>query len=650
MPQKMQISPALTAVRVADPFWSAVQHLMTETVLPYQAAVLEDKIPGTEPSGAIRNFQIAAGEAEGAFSGMVFQDSDVAKWLEAAAYSLSFCADGQLAAKLDETIALIGRAQDKDGYLNTYFTIKEPERRWQNLLECHELYCAGHLIEAAAAHFAVTGRDNLLQIAIRLADHICARFGRGEGQVRGVPGHQEIEEALLRLYRCTGEKRYLATARYFLDERGTEPEYFAEEAARRDWTHWGMKSTDRRYAQYHAPVRAQCTAEGHAVRAVYMYTAMADLAAEIGDEALAAACRRLWDNICEKRMYVTGGIGQSRFGEAFTVDNELPNDLIYAETCASVGMVFFARRMLEMYPAAQYADIMEKELYNGVLSGLQLDGKRFFYVNPLEVVPEVSGVLEEYKHVLPKRPGWYSCACCPPNVARLLTSLGQYIWGESSGGAEATIYAHLYIGSEASFFGGKVKFKATSAMPWQGSLTYTVEAAERDAFTFAVRKAEYIKEWQLQLNGRPLTEEDGDCRLFEKDGYLYIRRCWQRGDRLEIHFTLRAQRLWCNPRVRHNIAQTALRRGPLIYAFEEADNGPNLAALRLPREAALELSFQPDLLGGVAVIEAEGRRRETEGKLYSDTPPRETVQKLRAVPYYCWGNRGAGGMRVWLSE
>ena len=641
MLRKVQRAPELSDVKITDPFWSDIQDLMRETVIPYQADIFEDKIPGQEKSHAIENFKIAAGESDESFYGMVFQDSDVYKWLEAASYALEIAPDPELEEKADAYIDLLGRAQQEDGYLNSYFTAKEPEHRWQDLLECHELYCSGHMIEAAVAYFKATGKKKFLEIAERNADLICRRFGRGDGQRRGVPGHQEIEIALLRLYRLTKNSRYLETAKYFLDERGTEPEYFAEEAKRRDFSHWGMDPDNRKYAQYHAPVREQDSAEGHSVRACYMYTAMADLAAETGDEALMAACRKIWRNITQKRMYVTGGIGSTRYGEAFTVDYDLPNDTIYAETCASVAMVFFARRMLEAEVKGEYADIMEKELFNGVLSGIQLDGKRFFYVNPLEVIPGISGELEEYKHVLPTRPGWYACACCPPNAARLYTSLGRYIWGES----ETTIYAHLFVGSKASFKDGKVTIKAETNYPQEGGAEYLFSLKQPAPFRFAVRKPHYVKSWKIFLNGSDITE-----KVEMKDGYAYIERIWADDDRLELRFALECRRIYSNVGVRENAGCVALARGPLIYAFEEADNGPQLSALRIPRTAEILPELESGSRGAHVVLKLQGERLKSGEALYSDVPPAAEAAELKAVPYYAWGNRGAGEMRVWMHE
>lgn len=626
-------------VKIQDAFWSHVQNLIIEKVLPYQADIMEDKIPGVEKSHAVENFRIAAGQAEGAFYGMVFQDSDIAKWLEAVAYSLAVSPNPELEKKADEMIELVRLAQEEDGYLNTFFSLKEPEHKWQNLQECHELYCSGHMIEAAVAYHQATGKDTLLQVMCKNADLICSRFGKGKTQ--GIPGHQEIELALLRLYRVTGKQAYMDTAKYFLEERGKDPNFFAQEHDKRGWQHFGMDPHDRKYAQNHAPVKEQDKAVGHSVRAVYMYTAMADLAAQSGDQEMYDACRRLWDNIVQRQMYITGGIGSTAHGEAFTVDYDLPNDTIYAETCASVAMVFFARRMLEMEPRGEYADIMEKELYNGVLSGMQLDGTRFFYVNPLEVVPGISGELAGYRHVLPQRPNWYACACCPPNVSRLMTSLGRYAWGES----DNTVYAHLFMGGEAAFTkAANVKISCSSEYPRTGKVQYRISAQAAAQFRFAVRIPGWCKAWKIMLNGE---ETEAVC----KDGYAYISRSWENGDTVELSFAILPRRVYTSTKVRENAGCVALMRGPFVYCLEEQENGSDLSALRLPREADLSVEETQDAaIGSIQKITAAGKRLNLEDSLYSEAPPAEQEACLQAIPYYMWGNRSLGEMRVWIHE
>ena len=635
MENRKQVAVDLKRVTVQDGFWSGVQNLVMDVVIPYQKQILEDAVPGVEKSHAIENFRIAAGESQGEFYGMVFQDSDVAKWLEAVAYSLVLRPNAELEKEADEVIALVGRAQEPDGYLDTYFTVKEPEHKWQNLQECHELYCAGHMIEAGVAYYQATGKTALLDIVRKNADLICSRFGKDK--TRGVPGHQEIELALLRLYDVTGEKKYLETAQYFLEERGVEPEYFAEEKKRLDWKHFDMDPADRDYAQTYAPVKQQTKAVGHSVRAGYMYTAMAHLAAETGDEEMTAACRTLWNNVVQQKMYVTGGVGSTVHGEAFSADYELPNDLVYAETCASAAMIFFARRMLELEPKGEYADIMEKELYNGLLSGMQLDGKRFFYVNPLEVVPGVSGKLREYRHVLPVRPQWYACACCPPNVARTVTSLGQYAWGEN----EDTVYAHLFLGGKVSCQNGAA-ISCRSEYPWNGRVSYTVETAKD--FTFAIRIPGWCKKWEIKVDGQEIPVE-------VRDGYALLHRAWKAGSVVELSLDMQPRRIYANTNVRADAGCVALARGPVVYCVEQVDNGAELSALRLPRTAEISVAASKDeRIGNVPTLTAKGFRLHTSDALYSEEPPVEEAASLTAVPYFTWGNRGPGEMRVWIPE
>jgi len=643
MPNKKQTALPVQNIKPNDKFWSPIQKLIADVVIPFQEDVLRDKVPGVEKSHAIENIRIAAGKSEGEFYGMVFQDSDVAKWLEAVAYSLIVKPDSDLENRADEVIDLIAEAQEDDGYLNTFFILKEPEKKWQNLQESHELYCNGHMIEAAVAYKQATGKDNLLNVMRKNADLICNRFGKDK--IRGYPGHQEIELALLRLYRITGEKMYLDTAKYFIDERGTEPEFFHHvEAPNRGWVrNPNFKEKDSKtYTQVHAPVREQDKAIGHAVRAVYMYTAMADLAAETDDEGLMEACRVLWDNVTKRQMYITGGVGATVFGEAFSLDYELPNDLIYGETCASIAMVFFARQMLEAEANGEYADNMEKQLYNGVLSGMHLDGRKFFYVNPLEVIPGVSGTLPEYKHVKPERPGWFNCACCPPNVSRLYMSLGQYAWGQNDKG----IFAHTYLGGSAHFdTAGGIDVECESSYPWEGNIKYTVNPKQKKAqFFFAVHIPGWCKKWVVRVNGKEVTAEPDK-------GYIYLDNEWSAGDTVELELDMQVQRMYSNTNVRADAGCVALQRGPIVYCFEEVDNGNQLSALRLTREAEIKSRMiNDDSLGNVVVLETDGKRMTLEDELYSDVPPKESPVALKAIPYYAWGNRKLGGMRVWLLE
>lgn len=638
--KKQEMEANIASCQVDDDFWSYFQRLVTDEVIPYQEKILNDEIPGVEKSHALENFRIAAGDSKGEFYGMVFQDSDVAKWLEAVAYSLQVKPDKNLEARADDVIDIIGRAQQEDGYLNTFFTIKEPEHRWQNLLQCHELYCAGHMMEAAAAYYESTGKDKLLKVMCRMADHIDARFG--EGKQEGIPGHEEVEIGLLRMYRATGEERYKKLAEYFINQRGRNPEFFVEEAKKRDWNHFDMRPEDTKYNQSHLPVREQDVAVGHSVRAMYLYTAMADLAGQTDDQSLYDACLRLWKNTTNRQMYVTGGIGSTVHGEAFTKDYDLSNDTVYAETCASIGLVFFARKMLEMKPSAEFADVMERCIYNGVLSGMQHDGKRFFYVNPLEVIPGLSGEQKEYEHVIPKRPQWYACACCPPNVARLLSSLGKYAWGEN----DDTVYSHLFVGgSYSSKAAGGMRVDMKSDYIERGNVIYTMHPEKNTRCTLAIHIPGWCKKYTIKVCGD--ISDDANVR----DGYCYITKEWRDGEQVEIQMEMKIRRIYTNTAVRENEGCVALMRGPLVYCLEEEDNGKELYKLRLPRQAELSAERKQDeIIGNYIGIKFSGVRMISSDDLYSDEPPKAEKCDVWAVPYYLWGNRNAGEMRVWIPE
>lgn len=461
----------------------------------------------------------------------------------------------------------------------------------------------------------------------------------------GIPGHQEVEIGLMKLYRATGKEKYKDMARYFLEERGKNPNYFYEEKKKRGWQHWGQYSLeplDQRYTQTHATIYEQKEAVGHSVRAVYMYTAMADLAGEDKDERLYEACQTLWDNIVKKRMYITGGIGSTVEGEAFTIDYDLPNDMAYAETCASIGMIFFAKRMLEIRPLGIYADIMEREFYNGTISGIQLDGKQFFYVNPLETNPGTSGTIFGYKHVLPTRPGWYACACCPPNLVRLVTSLGTYAWSES----DTTLYSHLFLGQTADF--EKAVVKVDSSYPWEGKVTYQVKAKMKDAFELAIHIPSHIRMDTLCVT---VNGEKTDAASCIKDGYLYLKQNWGENDVVALTFDLPVRKIYANTNVREDEGCVALMRGPVVYCFEGADNGECIQALRIPREIKAETELcKEGVLAGNVLIHLPGYRMESSDALYSEERPKRTDVTLTAIPYYAWANRGENQMRVWMPE
>ena len=648
-------------VKITDKFWSKYIELVRTEMIPYQWNVLNDQgnitiqkerndetIP-SEKSHAIENFKIAAGLKEGNHYGWVFQDSDVYKWLEAVAYSLNHYYDNKLKKLADSVIDLLELAQEKDGYLNTYFSIEEPERRFKKLAESHELYCAGHYIEAAIAYYNVTKNEKALSIACKLADCIDSNFGTKPGKIRGYDGHEEIELALAKLYQVTKENKYLELSRFFLYERGTDTTFFdrqkKEDSGKKPIIE-GMKNRPLSYYQAHKPILEQEEAEGHAVRLVYLCTAMADVAYLSEDQEMLEACRRLWKNIVEKKMYITGGIGSTVDGEAFTSDYDLPNDTMYCETCASIGLIFFAYNMLKNEVKGSYADVMERALYNSVISGMALDGKHFFYVNPLEVTPENSAKDPGKSHVKVTRPEWFGCACCPPNLARLLSSLDKYMYTIH----DDTIYTNLYVESQTSLEvkGIKVNVNQKSNYPWDGDITFNIEPGTPIAFGLGLRIPEWSKKYKIYVNGIEANE-------IPNKGFVTIFREWKQNDEILISLDMGIQTWSANPYVRDDLNKVAVKRGPFVYCLEEEDNGENLHLIMIPKDEKFTYNFDTQLFGGAGVIKVNAKKRtiqkEWENKLYlQDIDEEYKSKQITFIPYYCWANRTPGEMRVWVAK
>ena len=675
----------MTKVKITDAFWRGEQELVRTEVIPYQWNALNDNVKGAAPSYCMRNFRIA-GEVnkkrkeadymeikypiprdkweflpkdseKDTFHGFVFQDTDVYKWLEAVGYSLMNHPDPDLEATADKAIDAIEAAQLDNGYLDTLYIINDKDLMFTDLRDKHELYCFGHLCEGAIAYYHATGKRKILDVTIRFADFIYDWFVGGN--TKGYPGHEIAEMALAKLYKETGNEKYLELARYFVDHRGEQPYYFDVERA----VPLGEKNKEQlgeavfydkeekplkyHYNQAHLPVRQQHEAVGHAVRGVYLYSGMADIAAMSGDETLKKSCEELFDNIADKKLYITGGIGSTHAGEAFSSEYDLPNDMAYSESCAAIGLMFFAYRMLKMNVKVKYADVMERALYNCVLSGMAKDGKSFFYVNPLEVNPKRIHGDERMGFVKPVRQKWFGCACCPPNIARLISSLGDYIISED----KDTVYTHLLIASDIDLSGEKGTLHINADLTKDGRVEFDVK--HNKDFTLAVRIPYWGRKYTVTRNGNAVAKDE----LAIKDGYIYFNIAAD--EKIAIDYEMKPVLVGCNPLVQENTGKAAVMRGPFVYCLEEVDNGENLHLLKL--------SDNPELTYNDGIITANGMRMEIkmeayaggeetgEAKgLYKDNlyneykPQTYKPVKLTFVPYYSWANRGENEMTVYV--
>ena len=503
------------------------------------------------------------------FTVQVFWDSDVGKWIEAASYALSHRRDQEIEAKIEKIVDDLEKAQAPDGYVNCWYLQREPDKRWTNLRDNHELYNLGHLIEGGIAYFLATGRRRLLDILERYVEHVRKTFGPEAGQKHGYCGHQEIELALIRLYHLTGERKHLDLATYFINERGRQPHYFDLEALARGDDPKDFWAKSYEYNQSHKPVREQTKVVGHAVRAMYMYSAMADLAAELNDDSLKRACETLWADVMSSKIYITSGLGPAAANEGFTEDYDLPNDTAYAETCASVALIFWAQRMLHLDLDGRYADVMEQALFNGALTGLSRDGEHYFYSNPLD---------SDGRH---SRWAWHTCPCCTMNSSRLVASVGGYFVSHS----DDAIAFHLYggISTEVELKTGKVALTETSTYPWSGAIRVEVDPEKPAEFTLKLRIPGWARGATAAVNGEAVAVEAG-----VRNGYLSISRRWQSGDVVTLDLPMPPERIYAHPSVRMDVGRVALKRGPLVYCVEETDNpGGRVQRLRLPRGAEI---------------------------------------------------------------
>jgi uncharacterized protein len=614
-----------TQVSIKDTFWTPRIKTSCEVTVPYD-------FEKCETTGRIDNFAKAGDLIEGAYEGLWFNDSDVFKVIEGAAYALLIEPNAQLESYLDALIAKIAAAQESDGYLYTPRTI-DPENvpansgteRWSNLAVSHELYNVGHMYEAAVAFFQATGKRSLLAVAIKSADLIASLFG--EGGIRDVPGHQEIEMGLAKLYRATGDEKYLNLAKFFLDERGV--------------SHGRLLSGE--YTQDHMPVVEQREAVGHSVRAIYMYAGMADVAALTGERAYIAAIQELWENVVQKKLALTGGLGARHEGEAFGANYELPNLTAYNETCAAIASVFWNHRLFLLTGEAKYIDVLERTLYNGFLSGISLDGKSFFYVNPLSS----DGQYHFNSDETITRQGWFSCSCCPTNVVRLLPSLSGYIYTVHDTG----VYVNLYMSNKATIQvdNTEIGISQETNYPWDGWIKLSIHAAQSTRFSLRLRRPGWSYGQPVPSDLYRYVDSDNSKAITVKldgqviapklvGGYLEITHDWQGHHELTINIPMPIQRVVADENVQELVGKVALERGPIVYALEGIDHNCDLFDVVLNDKTSLIIDPQPTLLGGITTIIENALDRSGE------------QPKIVAIPYYAWGHRGVNKMSVWMNR
>ena len=610
---------SFTKVKLDDAFWTPRIETNRRVTIPASFARCEN-------TGRVKNFEMAAAKKGKFCTVFPFDDTDIYKTIEGASYSLAMHPDAKLDAYVDALIVKVENAQEPDGYLYTARTIDPlhphkwsgPERWVEENNMSHELYNSGHLFEAAAAHFQATGKRNFLDIALLNADLLVQTFGPGKRHV--APGHEIVEMGLVRLYRITGKQDYLQLAKFFIDERGKRV--------------YDKKSADvwknGSYFQDDEPVTDQDEAEGHAVRAMYLYSGMADVAALTGDKAYIRAIDRIWNNMVAKKMYVQGGIGAVPNGERFGDDYDLPNATAYNETCAAIGNVFWNQRMFLLHGDSKYADVMEKVLYNGLISGVGLDGKSFFYTNALQVTKGFT-----HKELEAGRSGWFECSCCPTNIARFLPSLPGYIYAQR----DKDTYINLYISgtAELQIAGQAVTIDQQNNYPWNGLLTFHIIPQAEQDFTLRFRIPGWIKNEAIPSDLYSFNKEaakpivikvNGQAVKYRTEaGYAVISRTWKPNDLVQMDLPMEVRQVVASKKVKDDIGKSALQRGPLVYCAEWKDNGGRVSNLILPPDMVFKAQFEPDLLGGVNILKSKA---------------------FTAIPYYGWANRGAGEMTVWF--
>lgn len=651
MNKKNFISSNFKGCKITGGIFERYQKIIKEKAIPYQWKALNDRVEGAAKSGVVENFKIAAGESEEEYYGTCFQDSDLGKWMEAASYAVAWGHDQELERLLDKIVELIEKAQCEDGYLNTYFSVVQPEKRFSNIRECDELYCFGHLAEAAVAYYQATGKKKFLEIMCRYADLLCDTFGNKDGQIPACDGHAEAELAFVRLYEATKEKKYLEQAGFQLYIRGREPYYYDIE-----WERRGCKSfhphlqgerpsEDKEYDQSDGPVAEMTHPVGHAVKMGYLLAGMAAYSQYAKDESLYTACKTIFREILTKQIYVTGAVGATRHKEAFTKDYHLPNDRAYGETCASAAMAIAIRRMLLVEPDAVLADALEKILYNALPAGMSLNGERYFYVNPLEVYPRDLEADHDYDSVKAVRQKWFDCACCPPNLIRVLADLGEYFYVCS----ESEVYIHLFSESDTEIEISplkKIRIIQKTAYPFDGKIKIILEQAnDLDVF---IRIPGWCSKGILQVYGEKKEIGTNGTPMYER---IRIRR---ENTEITLELKLIPYCVCASQEVKADAWKVAVMRGPVVYCAEEADNGPELFNLALNPEAGFEVVRETGL-EAPALISRKGYRRsgrKNKSNLYTPYANEIIETNIKLIPYAMWGNREAeqpAEMAVWLN-
>ena len=634
---KNLIPVSFTNVEIKDNFWS-------ERLSVNRKKTLKANYRHLKKQGRIDAWTWKKGQPN---KPHIFWDSDVAKWIEAVSYHLANKRNKSLEQKVDHVVQIMAEAQLDNGYLNSYFINVEPDRKWTNLRNEHELYCAGHLIEAAVAYYDATGKNEFLNIMSKYADLINKIFGPNRNQKKGYPGHQEIELALIKLYRATDNKKYLELSKFFLMQRGQDPHYFELEQKKfekeyPDKFYMHPPLINRIYSQTHKPVVDQDEVVGHAVRAVYMYSGMADLAKETNDKKLKKACKNLWENLTQKRMYITGGIGPTHHNEGFTFDYDLPNETAYAETCASIALANWAHRMFHMEPNSEYIDVLERTIYNGIISGLNLNGDRFFYSNRLTALPKE---IEANPHGFSlQRQPWFDVACCPTNIVRFLPSIPGFIYSKNNTGVSINLYIQSSV--VINFKNAEVKINQKNTQPWDDKCTIEIHNEYEKEIKLHLRIPHWSKRIKIKINNKLQ-------KVSISKGYASLSIPANKKSKLEVDLGMDINIIKSNPDVRQNFGKLAVQRGPIVYCMEEHDNGPDLHKILInkkslePKKGLLN-NYKYTFISGIG---KKAEKSDWNKKLYSrDNVEKYKRKKIKLIPYFLWANRKVGEMKVWFEN